>query len=406
MPPHGGSGGVPALGGSGFPALGQIPQRQDGRFLVIRRTDEGQSLEKVSPFLIDKVIRNCCGDVSNVKRIRDGQILVQTKTEKQANSLKQLKNMTSEINVEVTEHVSLNTCRVVITCQDLFYVEDGEILEEMRDQTVTKVDRIMRKQDGKLVKTATFILTIGSAKMPSEVKVGFRKVAARPYYPRPLRCFQCLQFGHLGKHCKQERICANCSEKHHADKCDRPSKCANCEQAHSTISVNCPVWIKENEVVRVKIDRGLTHWEAKKIVDQTTGQNASYAERVGINVRTCNCKCSCGIPSSRPIQIVDQKPTQTNNPTQTSKEDTIIRPSTSKQQRSPTHETNDTGIKNPNSPTPQPKRIKKSNEIYISSDEKSNNVRPKRKPGRPKKKQPPEATTCASEAERESDMEI
>ncbi|XP_058813490.1 uncharacterized protein LOC131677613 [Topomyia yanbarensis] len=183
MAPHGASGGIHAMSGKGFPALGLIPQRTEGRYLVIQRMDDGKTLEKVSPFLIDKVIRNCCGEVTSVKRIKDGKLPVHTKTDKQADKLLKLKSMTSEINITVVEHESLNSCRIVITCRDWQDENDDEILENLREQGVTSLYRIMRKQGEIKVKTATFVLTTSKATMPEDIKVGFQKVATRPYYP-------------------------------------------------------------------------------------------------------------------------------------------------------------------------------------------------------------------------------
>ncbi|XP_058811027.1 uncharacterized protein LOC131675916 [Topomyia yanbarensis] len=297
MSPHGGgSSGGPMFNGRSFPALGLLPQCKDGRYLVVERTDQAQTLEKLSPFLIDKAIRNCCGDVASIKRIRDGKILVQTKTGKQANQLEKLKTLTEGINVSVTEHNTLNLSRIVISCKDLLYMKDDEILEELRPQKVIKLDRIKRKVDGELVETSSIILTLSISIPPPEIKIGFIVVPTRPYYPRPMRCFQCLAFGHLGKHCKREKTCANCGDKHHGDDCRKTQKCVNCEGAHESISPQCPVWIKETKIVRLRIDQNIPFYEARRLVEQSEPPQEKYADiaaKTAASVNTSNCKCKC-----------------------------------------------------------------------------------------------------------------
>ncbi|XP_058817572.1 uncharacterized protein LOC131680874 [Topomyia yanbarensis] len=439
MSPHGGSGGVPAMSGRGFPALGLIPQRTEGRYLVIQRKDEGQTLEKVSPFLIDKVIRNCCGEVTNVKRIKDGKLLVHTKTDKHAEKLLNLQRMSNDINIAVAEHGSLNTCRVVITCRDLQDENDEVILENLRDQGVTTVYRIMRKQGDSMVKTSTFILTISKAIMPQDNKVGFQNVVTRPYYPRPMRCFQCMQYGHLGKDCKQQKVCANCSEQYHGDNCQRPAKCANCKQNHSTISVDCPIWQRENDIVRVKIDNGISYWEAKKIVDRRTQPEQSFANVVAAGTRKCKCKCSCGDSQTIPTTLselkrtIEQTQTPIIKPTQISQANPRPQPqavpTTSYIMDQATKESTEHAVQNsakqghskqydtryqasdkdqqndPPSPSPKPKRTKKEYTYQISSDDKLNQTQQKRGRGRPKKVQPIQHDTESSKAE-DSEMEI
>ncbi|XP_058839756.1 uncharacterized protein LOC131695305 [Topomyia yanbarensis] len=436
MSPHGGSGGIHAMSGKGFPALGLIPQRTEGRYLVIQRTDDGKTLEKVSPFLIDKVIRNCCGEVTSVKRIKDGKLLVHTKTDKQADKLLKLKSMSSDINITVVEHESLNSCRIVITCRDLQDENDDEILENLREQGVTSLYRIMRKQGEIKVKTATFVLTISKATMPEDIKVGFQKVATRPYYPRPMRCFQCLQYGHLGKDCKQEKVCVNCSEKYHGDKCDRPARCANCEQAHATTSLECPTWQRENDIVRTKIDNGISYYEAKKIVDSRKQPERRFANVVASGIGGCKCKCSCGIAQTQPATPVELKqnieqtqsrnvestqittpnlkpqPTVTtskpNRDEKTPKETSDCnkaKPGSSKQYGT-RHQTSGKEEQiDPSSSSPKPKRLKKEFVYQISSDDKLEQSQQKRGRGRPKKLPPKEICTESSEPEY-SEMEI
>ncbi|XP_058816037.1 uncharacterized protein LOC131679343 [Topomyia yanbarensis] len=416
MPPYGGNNSGPALGGTGFPALGLISQHYEGSYLVLTRTDDGETLERVSPFLIDKSIRNCCGEVASVKRIRDGKVLVKTKSAKQTNQLEKLKIIVPGINVTASEHATLNTCRFVITCRDLYYLNDEEILEGLREQKVTKVERIMKKVDGELVKTSNFILTMSVPVRPEKIKVAFISVPTRPYYPRPMRCFQCLRYGHLGRDCKSVKICANCGDNYHEGKCVKPVKCVNCEEQHPATSPNCPIWRKETDIVRVRIDQDISHYEARKIVEARMPIGPSYAEKAAVGAAGCKCKCTC-IRTKENIDPSTVTPTagssKINPPAQSSTTNnnaSIIASLQHAVER-------ETKTSEDRTSSPKQKRVKKI--VEISSDEKFKTPASqpfktakeplpqlKRKPGRPRKN-PLTTQEDTTEADEEnSEMEI
>ncbi|XP_058456960.1 uncharacterized protein LOC131434311 [Malaya genurostris] len=276
MSPIGGMAAGPSFSGRVFPALGQRSQRTEGRYLVLERTDEDQTLEKLSPFLIDKAIRNCCGDVNSVKRIKDGKILIHTKTDKQGKQLEKLKSLAQSINRSPE-------------------IGDEEILEELRAQKVTKLERILRKTNGIPIKTSTFILTLETTVPPQEIKVGFLSVKTRPYYPRPMRCFQCFAFGHIGENCNRDKLCANCGDKEHGEQCDKNTKCVNCGEPHSALNRRCRIFNKEVEIVKLKVDRDITFFEARQLVELRETPKTRYTDAVNQNNRQCNCKCTCSV---------------------------------------------------------------------------------------------------------------
>lgn len=230
------------------------------KFLIISRIESTDSLLKVSPFLIKKVVDSTCGgEVAECKKLRNGTILVQTKSLHQANKLIQLKNIKSDIEVDVSLHNSLNYVKGVIYSNDLRGVEEEEILNEIRDQNVYKVEKIRKKVDENMEETGLIILSFGTTTLPPELKIGYERVKIRPYIPLPLRCKNCLHYGHLAKFCKNSKICPNCAKKYHLnietnEVCTEPKSCLHCNKnndqynQHSTVDKRCPIFIKEREL--------------------------------------------------------------------------------------------------------------------------------------------------------------
>ena len=69
-------------------------------------------------------------------------------------------------------------------------------------------------------------------------------------------------------------ICANCAQPGHSHTPDSPchqtTKCPNCSGPHPSYSNECPTWMKEKEVARVKTTLNLTYPVARKRVAETS----------------------------------------------------------------------------------------------------------------------------------------
>jgi hypothetical protein len=77
-----------------------------------------------------------------------------------------------------------------------------------------------------------------------------------------LRCYKCLQFGHLSQNCTNDLCCAKCSRNHEMKNCDSNEFCCiNCLQTnnklnlnldikHNTWDTSCPVYKRKVEISR------------------------------------------------------------------------------------------------------------------------------------------------------------
>jgi len=168
-------------------------------------------------------------------------------------------------------HRTLNSCRGVIKCSDLKSLTKDEIVDGLRLQGVTDCFNITVKSDNNNTdrcKTNTFILTFKTATAPTHINVRYLRVKVERYIPNPLRCFKCQKFGHSTRLCKNEAVCHRCGGKHSEESCNNAAKCTNCSGPHSASSKECPVWLREKEVQRVKAENNISFPKAWQIVTQ------------------------------------------------------------------------------------------------------------------------------------------
>ncbi|GFW87087.1 uncharacterized protein TNCV_3173001 [Trichonephila clavipes] len=164
----------------------------------------------LSPICYSKALKGIGGDPKSVKKLRSGDLLIETVSALQTKSFLSAK-VFLDCPLIVTPHRSLNSCRGVISEPDLLCASEAEILEGLSDQGVTQVRRIIIKKDLSLSPTKHLILTFNSPKLPSTIKAGYLNCKIRPYIPNPLRCFKCQRFGHSQTSCRGQLTCSRCA---------------------------------------------------------------------------------------------------------------------------------------------------------------------------------------------------
>lgn len=245
-----------------------------GKVMVMERKEEGKDFHGVSPVLVEKYIQSYCGEVQSAKKTRDRKILVTVKNESQAKNLAKINRMADGITVNVYEHKTLNSCKVVVFCRDAKGETDEDILKTVSQQGITKGEN--------KIPTGIFVLTAKGSKPPKEVKLGYIMLETRPWYPNPLRCFKCLKFGHTGKNCTNEKKCSKCGESFH-EECVNSEKCVNCGENHSAFSKECPTLKKEKAITKVKVDQNISFWEARQIVEKEGNSSYSNSLKSSLN---------------------------------------------------------------------------------------------------------------------------
>ena len=283
------------------------------RFFTAKALAVDTNLKSVSPFLVYKTLQGMVGTSTKYTKLRSGDILFECDTQTQSLKLNELKKIGNDIDIICRPHPTLNSCRGVIRAKGLMGMSDDDILREFidLDLNVEKVNRLILKKNGAEIKTNTFFLTFNTTILPDHIIVGNEKIHVDLYIPSPLRCYNCQKFGHGSKNCNSNRVCGRCgSNGHKFEDCKSDPKCINCKGDHFASFKECPVWLKEKEIVTIKTKRGISYPQAKIIYEndnKTNRKNISFVQAVNSNSnRTQN------IPQSSP-KITCEMGTQTDN---------------------------------------------------------------------------------------------
>ena len=204
--------------------------------------------------------------MKSIKRLRDGSFLVECGKRAQAQNLLRT-NRFIDRPVKVSIHKTLNSSRGVISCRDLADMSEVEIRDELKDQGVTGVNRVTLKKERKVIPTNTLFLTFGSPDLPKEITVGYLKVKVALFVPNLMRCFKCNKFGHTSQHCKVAEKCPDCRKDKHEGRCKGPKLCPNCCGPHASSAKDCPVWQKEKEIQRVRVEKRISFPETRQLVE-------------------------------------------------------------------------------------------------------------------------------------------
>ena len=78
---------------------------------------------------------------------------------------------------------------------------------------------------------------------------------------------RCFKFGHTSQRCKVAAKCQWCGKEKLEGRCEGPMLCSNCNGPHASSAKDCPVWQKEKEIQRVRVEKRISLPEARQLVE-------------------------------------------------------------------------------------------------------------------------------------------
>lgn len=257
------------------------PEGTYGAIQVLRMEATSGRLPN-DPFLLRSSVEKCVGAKIDgaFPEGKDGiTYALKIRSKNQISKLLRLTSLSDGTGIKIIEHPTLNVCRCVVNCQSVAGLDDKTIEEGLADQGVRNIRRITRRNGDKVENTSTIVLTISGTVIPPNVDFGWIRCKTRPYYPAPMLCYNCWNFGHTSKRCQQTRpTCGTCSKDHVIDKetrCTAEVFCKRCDRhSHSLSSRKCPVYCKENDIQRIRVDLGISYPQARRRYEQAHGQSS------------------------------------------------------------------------------------------------------------------------------------
>ena len=232
------------------------------RFLIAKtKNPTDLPLTKQNAVVVEKAIKGIAGTQVHVTYLSSGHLLMETENSTYSKNLIKATKF-GNIDVVVEPHFNLNSSKGVIFADCMIDtitkrpMNNEQILEDLKDQGVIEVYRVISRRQGVSLPTNTIILTFDRPNLPDTIKYGYRIFRIKQYIPNPRRCFNCQDYGHSKNYCKKQPVCGNCSQEgHDAESCVNDAFCIHCETGHSVSSRNCPQWKKEKRIIQLKKHR-------------------------------------------------------------------------------------------------------------------------------------------------------
>ena len=173
-----------------------------------------------------------------------------------------------------------------------------EIKTELQEHGVVEVQRVTVKRDTEKIPISTLFLSFNTPDLPKEITLGYLKVKVALFVPNPMRCFNCNKSGHTSQRCKVAEKCPDCGKDKHEGRCKGLKLFSNCYGPHASSAKDCPVWQKEKEIQRVRVEKRISFPQARQLVEAkmptviTGGRTYAAAASTRGESRSVQCQTS------------------------------------------------------------------------------------------------------------------
>lgn len=241
-----------------------------GQRIVLLLQPLGNGVLPNNPFLVGKSIEQTCGKIEVANTEEGGtKYVLKTRSQDQARKLLAMSKLIDGTEVEVITHPRQNVCRCVVSCREAIDLSEDDLVKELSPQGVVNARRFTKREGNNRVNTATVCLTLNGTVVPKHIWFGPLRIATRLFYPSPMLCFKCCDYGHTSKNCKKEDVCCNCSLQHtnepsEGGRCTLDPYCKHCKGAHPPTSKVCPKYKREEAIIKIQVETGVTFAEARR----------------------------------------------------------------------------------------------------------------------------------------------
>ena len=238
---------------------------------------------KLNVIAVDKEIKDEIGEPKKISKLNRNSLLIEVQSENQGEKLSRITNVHSNpVIVEI--HKTMNNTKGTVFSETMSQSTEEEILEQLKDQGVTKVERMKRMVEGVLTPTNRYILTFESTYLPPMIKLAdWHRELVELYIPAPLRCLICQRLGHTKKWCThKEDSCGNCCRTGHKIKeCPNDSYCINCRGDHRPNDRQCEAYLRKAEILATQVREKVPYNEAaERVRERYIEEGRSFSNAV------------------------------------------------------------------------------------------------------------------------------
>ena len=216
----------------------------------------------------DNEIKAKVGNLRKIVKAGKSTLLVETESENQSNKLLSLKQI-ADVPVVVEAHRTLNQVKGVIKSKAMGMNTVEELVDKLKDQGVSSIQRIKIKRNGEEIQTDTYIVNFHKHTIPKVLRItDWHYEAVQEYIHQPQQCYNCQRFGHVAKYCRRtNKTCVRCgTEGHTKEECVNAISCFHCKCSHYANDKSCDKYKIEKEIIATQQREKTSRTEATEIV--------------------------------------------------------------------------------------------------------------------------------------------
>lgn len=121
--------------------------------------------------------------------------------------------------------------------------------------------------------TKALLITFNSPTTPDYLDIPGepRETRVYPIKLKPMRCYNCLQYGHTKSLCSKATRCQQCTQEgHEKSNCPNNVECLYCEEKHETGSRDCSRQVKEQSILDIQDKLKIGKMRARQILEEDT----------------------------------------------------------------------------------------------------------------------------------------